>query len=133
MYLIASSLAAALPVERRVLARWAWWVKTMAFLNSLRLMLNKSADEKRLTVIFFALFLASGEATIENVNHCIKAFAKLIENEKIKNVALPRLATGVGGLDRKEVKPVIEKHLGHLSVPIYVYSTYEPGVQTKEE
>jgi hypothetical protein len=35
MYLIASSLAAALPVERRVLARWGGRVKTTAFLNSL--------------------------------------------------------------------------------------------------
>jgi O-acetyl-ADP-ribose deacetylase (regulator of RNase III) len=52
----------------------------------------------------------------------------LIESEKIKRVALPRLATGVGGLDWKEVKPLIEKHLGHLSVLIYVYATYPPGV-----
>jgi O-acetyl-ADP-ribose deacetylase (regulator of RNase III) len=56
----------------------------------------------------------------------------LIETEKIKSVALPRLATGVGGLDWKDVKPLIEKHLGHLPVPIYVYATYQPGVQAKE-
>lgn len=29
----------------------------------------------------------------------------------------------------KDVKPLMEKHLGHLSVPVYVYSTYRPGVQ----
>jgi len=57
----------------------------------------------------------------------------LIESEKIKRVALPRLATGVGGLDWKEVKPLIEKHLGHLSVLIYVYATYQSGVEAKEE
>jgi O-acetyl-ADP-ribose deacetylase (regulator of RNase III) len=56
----------------------------------------------------------------------------LIEGEKIKRVALPRLATGVGGLDWKEVKPLIEKHLGHLSVLIYVYATYQPGVKATE-
>ena len=74
-----------------------------------------------------------GRATIENVNHCLKALSKCIETEKLKSVALPRLATGVGGLEWKDVKPLIEKHLGHLSIPVYVYATYQPGVQAKEE
>jgi O-acetyl-ADP-ribose deacetylase (regulator of RNase III) len=73
-----------------------------------------------------------GKATIENVNHCLKALSKLVESEKVKSLALPRLATGVGGLDWKEVKPLIEKHLGHLSIPVYVYATYQAGVQAKE-
>ena len=74
-----------------------------------------------------------GRATIENVNHCLKALKKLIEAEKFASVALPRLATGGGGLDWKDVKPLVEKHLGHLSIPVYVYSTYQPGVQAREE
>jgi O-acetyl-ADP-ribose deacetylase (regulator of RNase III) len=73
-----------------------------------------------------------GRATIENVNHCLKALCKVIEAEKFKSVALPRLATGVGGLDWKEVKPLMEKHLGHLSIPVYVYATYQSGVQAEE-
>ena len=73
-----------------------------------------------------------GKATIEYVNHCLKALRKTIESEKMASVALPRLATGVGGLDWKDVKPLLEKHLGDLSIPIYVYSTYKPGVQAKE-
>jgi O-acetyl-ADP-ribose deacetylase (regulator of RNase III) len=56
----------------------------------------------------------------------------VIEAEKFKSVALPRLATGVGGLDWKEVKPLMEKHLGHLSIPVYVYATYQSGVQAEE-
>jgi hypothetical protein len=43
------------------------------------------------------------------------------------------LATGVGGLDWKDVKPLVEKHLGHLSIPVYVYGTYHPGVQAEEK
>lgn len=73
-----------------------------------------------------------GKAAIENVNHCLKALAKLIESEKVKSVALPRLATGVGGLDWKNVKPLLEKHLGHLSIPVYVYATYQPGAKATE-
>lgn len=74
-----------------------------------------------------------GRATIENVNHCLKALCKVIEAEKFKSIALPRLATSVGGLDWKDVKPLVEKHLGHLSIPVYVYGTYHPGVQAEEK
>lgn len=73
-----------------------------------------------------------GKARVEHVNHCLKALRKTIESEKIGSVALPKLATGVGGLDWEAVKPLLEKHLGDLSIPVYVYSTYRPGVQAKE-
>jgi len=59
--------------------------------------------------------------------------SKVIEAEKIASVALPRLATGVGGLKWADVKPLIEKHLGHLPIPVYLYTTFRPGVQAKEE
>ena len=74
-----------------------------------------------------------GKATIENVNHSLKALAKVIEAEKITSVALPRLATGVGGLKWDDVKPLIDKHLGHLPIPVYVYTTFRSGVQAEEE
>jgi O-acetyl-ADP-ribose deacetylase (regulator of RNase III) len=74
-----------------------------------------------------------GNASVENVNHCLKALRKTIESEKFSSVALPKLATGVGGLDWKGVKPLIEKHPGDLEIPVYVYSTYQPGVKAKEQ
>ena len=74
-----------------------------------------------------------GRATIENVNHCLKALCRVIEAEKFKSIALPRLATGVGGLNWKDVKPLMQKHLGHLSIPVYVYGTYHPGVRAEEK
>ena len=73
-----------------------------------------------------------GKATVENVNHCLKALRKTIDAEKFASVALPKLATGVGGLNWKDVKPLIEKHLGDLPIPIVVYSTYHSGVQAME-
>lgn len=73
-----------------------------------------------------------GKASLEHVNHCLKALHKTVETEAFTSLALPRLATGVGGLDWKDVKPLIEKHLGTLSIPIFVYSTYQPGLQAKE-
>ena len=74
-----------------------------------------------------------GKASVENVNHCLKALRKTIETEKFTSVALPKLAAGVGGLDWEDVKSLIQKHLGDLPIPIVVYSTYHPGVQAAEK
>jgi O-acetyl-ADP-ribose deacetylase (regulator of RNase III) len=73
-----------------------------------------------------------GKATIENVNHSLKALAKLVQAEGIKSLALPRLATGVGGLDWAEVKPLVIKHLGDLGIPVYVYSVFHKDVAAGE-
>ena len=73
-----------------------------------------------------------GKASVKNVNNCLRSLEKEIAAEKFASVALPRLATGVGKLDWDQVKPLIQKHLGEARVPVYVYSTYRPGVQAKE-
>ena len=36
------------------------------------------------------------------------------------------------GLDWNEVKPLIEKQLGDLGIPVYIYVTYQKGVKTNE-
>jgi O-acetyl-ADP-ribose deacetylase (regulator of RNase III) len=69
---------------------------------------------------------------LESVNHCLKALRQTITTEKFKSLALPRLATGVGRLDWKDVKPLIDKHLSDAPAVIYLYSTYQAGVQAKE-
>lgn len=68
-----------------------------------------------------------GKATVANVNHALRAMHKFIESEGITSVALPKLATGVGGLDWADVKPLIEQHLGGLKAEVEVYETYVPG------
>lgn len=73
-----------------------------------------------------------GQASVSQVNHALHALRALIEKEQISSVALPRLACGVGGLDWNDVKPLIEKHLGDLNIPVYVYSTYHKGVKANE-
>lgn len=73
-----------------------------------------------------------GQASLSQVNHALHALRGLIEQEHISSVALPRLACGVGGLDWNEVRPLIEKHLGDLNIPVYVYSTYHQGVKANE-
>ena len=73
-----------------------------------------------------------GKASTHNVNVALRALHHLIEEEGFTSVAIPRLATGVGGLSWDEVKPLIERHLGGLEIPVYVYTTYRKNVAASE-
>lgn len=73
-----------------------------------------------------------GKATESNVNHALRALKKIIQKEGFTSVALPRLATGVGGLDWSQVKPLIESQLGELKIPIYVYVVFHAGQKANE-
>lgn len=64
--------------------------------------------------------------TVSDVNHALRALRKLIEHEHIDSVALPRLATGVGGLDWSEVRPLIDAQLGDVAAEVYVYRERAP-------
>lgn len=66
-------------------------------------------------------------ATVSDVNHALRALRKLIEQEHIESVALPRLATGLGGLDWSEVRPLIDKQLGGVAAEVYVYREHAPA------
>lgn len=73
-----------------------------------------------------------GPATTQNVNKSLKALAKMAKKEKFTSIALPRLSTGVGGLDWSDVEPLIERHLGDLEIPVYVYEIYKAGATAAE-
>ncbi len=73
-----------------------------------------------------------GKASVEHVNHSLRELHKLMDSEKFTSLALPRLATGVGGLDWADVKPLIEKHLSGLNAAVYVYETYHKGSAVNE-
>jgi O-acetyl-ADP-ribose deacetylase (regulator of RNase III) len=95
------------------------------------------ADGRRIISLFTQQPAASegkhpGKARVQDVNHCLRALRHCIDGEKIGSVALPRLATGVGGLFWSEVRPLIEQHLGTLQIPVYLYTTFHAGQQAKE-
>lgn len=73
-----------------------------------------------------------GRATVANVNHALRSLKKIIAAEGYTSLALPRLATGVGGLAWEDVKPLIHNHLGDLAIPIVIYTRYEKGVAAAE-
>jgi O-acetyl-ADP-ribose deacetylase (regulator of RNase III) len=74
----------------------------------------------------------AGRATVANVNHCLKRLRHELEKAKVKGLAMPRLATGAGGLAWVDVKRLIVQHLGDLPIPIYIYTTYHKGQQANE-
>ena len=73
-----------------------------------------------------------GRAHVTHVNKSLRELRQLIEKEHLQSIALPRLATGVGGLDWSDVKPLIEHHLGDLKIPVYVYAVYRKDVAASE-
>jgi O-acetyl-ADP-ribose deacetylase (regulator of RNase III) len=73
-----------------------------------------------------------GEARLEWINESLRQLHKLIVDEKLPSVAITKLATGVGGMAWADVRPLLEKHLGKLGIPIYVYATYKKGVAADE-
>lgn len=74
-----------------------------------------------------------GKASTKHVGHSLKDLRKVIEKEGITSIALPKLATGVGGLDWDDVKPLVEDHLGDLGIPVIVYETYAKGGKAQEK
>lgn len=74
-----------------------------------------------------------GRATLKHVRDSLKALAKMAKKEGFGSIALPRLATGVGGLEWKDVLPVIEEQLGGLGIPVVIYSEYHAGQPAQEQ
>lgn len=73
-----------------------------------------------------------GRASVSNVSHALKALRQLAESENLQSIALPRLATGVGGLPWEEVRPLIAQHLEGLNIPVYLYTVYQAGQKAME-
>ncbi|MBU8976858.1 macro domain-containing protein [Lysobacter sp. MMG2] len=73
----------------------------------------------------------AGKASLLNVSHSLKALARHVREEGIRSLALPRLATGVGGLEWVDVRPLVQ-HLGELGIPVIVYTTYHADVAANE-
>ncbi len=73
-----------------------------------------------------------GRASLQHVRHALKALRAEIDDQKIASLAIPRLATGVGGLDWDDVRPLIHEFLADAGIPVFVYATYRAGVTADE-
>ena len=72
------------------------------------------------------------KASLKDVNHCLRALKKLIKKEKLSSIAIPRLATGVGGLIWEDVHPLILSQLEEINIAVYIYSTFVPNIEAVE-
>ncbi len=73
-----------------------------------------------------------GRASESYVNSSLKSLAKELKKANIKSLALPKIATGVGGLSWEVVKPLILKHFEESDVSLIVYEKYQKGQQAQE-
>ncbi len=73
-----------------------------------------------------------GRASLKDVNHALKELAKIAKAKDLDSIAIPKLATGVGGLNWEDVKPLIDNHLSELEIPVYVYATFVKGQKAEE-
>jgi O-acetyl-ADP-ribose deacetylase (regulator of RNase III) len=74
-----------------------------------------------------------GKATLTHVQHALRALAAFVVESGVASVALPRLATGVGGLAWDDVRPLIKEAMGSLKIPVIVYTTFHAGVAADEK
>lgn len=75
---------------------------------------------------------APGKARLEYVKRALRNLAKILEKEKIPSCALPRLATGVGGLQWTDVRPLFDEFFEGSATKIILYSTFRKGVKAAE-
>ncbi len=73
-----------------------------------------------------------GKAKLSDVRHTLRALKKMAAKEGFESIALPRLATGVGGLEWEDVLPLIEAELADLEIPVYVYAVYHADQKAVE-
>lgn len=75
----------------------------------------------------------SGTSSLDNLDHSLARLGVLVEERGIKSLAVPKIGTDVGGLDWRDVKPLIEKHLGKLKIPVYLYTIYSKNMAAVED
>jgi len=73
-----------------------------------------------------------GKASLKHVSDALHALAKMTAKEGFTSLALPRLATGVGGLSWEDVWPVLQDRLGDIEIPVYVYTEFHAGQPADE-
>jgi O-acetyl-ADP-ribose deacetylase (regulator of RNase III) len=72
-------------------------------------------------VLNLATQATTGGARLEYIEQCACWVADHHEREGIVNLALPRLGSGLGGLEWSDVEGVLEQYLGGISLPVTVY------------
>lgn len=66
------------------------------------------------------------------VNRSFRALNKLVVDERLSSIAMPKIGSGVGGIDWLEVRGMMDSQLGELLIPVFVYVTELEGMLASE-
>lgn len=66
------------------------------------------------------------------VHRTLRKLNKLVADERISSIALPKIGSGVGGIDWMEVRGMMHSQLGELLIPLFVYVTELDGMLASE-
>jgi O-acetyl-ADP-ribose deacetylase (regulator of RNase III) len=58
---------------------------------------------------------------LEWIEQGLEKFVSAFEAQGITDISFPRLGCGNGGLEWDEVRPVMERHLSGLSIPVFIH------------
>jgi O-acetyl-ADP-ribose deacetylase (regulator of RNase III) len=74
-----------------------------------------------------------GKAHLSYVRHSLKQLAEIIKEQQINSIAIPKLATGVGGLDWQVVKPLILEYLSDCGAEVQLYVDFKRTMKPQKE
>lgn len=66
-----------------------------------------------------------GGAKLEYIEKCLEWIAENYKIEGIQSIAIPRIGAGLGRLNWREVKGIINRILDDMEIPVYVYEEFE--------
>lgn len=70
-----------------------------------------------------------GPSRLEWIEAGLEKFVSEYANRGISEVSFPRLGCGNGGLEWNDVRPLMERYLGNLSIPVYIHDyEYDVGI-----
>lgn len=75
----------------------------------------------------------SHEDSLDNLDQSLAKLANVVKCDGLKSLAIPKVGTDVGDLDWRDVKPLIEKHLAALEIPVYLYTIFHKNIAAVEE
>jgi O-acetyl-ADP-ribose deacetylase (regulator of RNase III) len=82
---------------------------------------RKSKNRQRWVVCFPTKDDWRNDSKLNMIRKSLIEFSWQLHNKNIKTMAMPPLGCGNGGLDWKDVEPVIKNYLHHPELTIYLY------------
>ncbi len=66
------------------------------------------------------------------VNKAFRTLNTVVVEERLSSIAMPKIGSGVGGIDWLEVRGMMHSQLGELLIPVFVYVTELDGMLASE-